>query len=306
MGTMKFGQYVVETSNEDKEFYPKAGYTKGDLIEYYRGIFEIIQPYLEGRPVSMHRYPDGIEGEGFYQKDRSEHFPDWIDSEKIEKKGGTTDMVVIQRAADLVYLANQGCITPHVWLSRRDKIHHPDQFIFDLDPGDAGFDMVVFAAKKLKELFEEVGLTPFVKTTGSKGLHLLAPLDRSEAFDPVRDFAHDLARVLAARFPDRLTVNPRKEKRKGKIFLDYLRNSYAQTAAPPYSVRARESAPVATPVDWGEVGAGLSPTQYTIKNIQRRLSQKGDPWSGMMRHARSLKEPRKKLDQLLEEVKDKE
>jgi bifunctional non-homologous end joining protein LigD len=147
-----------------------------------------------------------------------------------------------------------------------------------------------------------VGLTPFVKTTGSKGLHLLAPLDRSEDFDTVRKFAHDLARVLAVRHPDRLTVNPHKEKRKGKIFLDYLRNSYAQTAAPPYSVRAREGAPVAAPVDWDEVGGNLSPTQYTIKNIQRRLSQKNDPWSGIMRHARSLKEPLKKLQGLIEEI----
>lgn len=299
MATITFGRYVVETSNEDKVFFPAAGITKGDLIDYYRRIAGAILPYLKGRPLTMQRFPDGIEGEGFYQKDISDYFPDWIDRVRVSKEDGTVTHVVCEKAATLVYLADQACITPHIWLSRRDRLENSDLLVFDLDPSTDGFGPVRAAAQALHELLDELGLVSYVQTTGSRGLHVFVPLDRSAGFDTVRSFAQDAAGLLAARDPKRLTTEQRKNKRGNRVFVDTLRNAYGQTAVAPYAVRARPDAPVATPLDWDEVGRGdLTPTKYTVRNVLRRLGQRNDPWAGIWRHARSLKEPRRRLHAL--------
>jgi bifunctional non-homologous end joining protein LigD len=303
MNKLIFGSLVVETSNEDKLYFPDDGITKGDLLDYYRDVADTMLPYLEGRPLTMHRFPDGIRGEDFYHKEAPDYFPDWIERVMVKKEGGSVHHVLVQKAASLVYIANQGCITPHVWLSRRDRIDHPDQLIFDLDPPGDGFAAVKHAARELRELLEGLGLAVFVKTTGSRGLHVLAPLDRSADFDTVRAFARGAARFLAARHPDRLTTEVRKEKRGGRLFLDTARNAYAQTAVAPYAVRALPEAPVAAPLDWDELGdSGLTARRYTLRNVRRRLGQREDPWKGMMRHAHSLTRPRAKLDRLLEDL----
>ena len=299
--TIQVGGYEIQSSHSDKVFFPDAGITKGDLVEYYRRIAPSMLPHLRGRPLMMQRFPDGINASGFYQKQAPGYFPAWIDTVSVQVQGRENEnMVVCGHAAGLVYLAEQGCITPHVWLSRRDRLHRPDRLIFDLDPAGRDFAPVRFAARALRKILTELGLTPFLMTTGSRGLHVVAPLDQSDAFDAVRTFARDLGRLLSARHPDRLTTETRKEKRRGRLFLDYLRNSYAQTTVAPYGVRALPGAPVAAPLDWGELGrGGLTAGSYTIRNIFRRLGQKADPWADINRHARSLDEPRKRLDDLL-------
>ncbi len=303
MSKRTFGSLEVETSHEDKVYFPGEGITKGDLLAYYANVAEVMLPYLAGRPVTMHRFPDGIDGESFYHKEAPDYFPDWIERVTVTKEGGTVHHVLVEKAAALVYVANQGCITPHVWLSRKDKLRHPDQLIFDLDPPGDGFAAVKDAARDVRALLEDLGLAVFVKTTGSRGLHVLAPLDRSADFDAVRGFAQDAARVLASRHPDRLTTQVRREKRRGRLFLDTARNVYAQTAVAPYAVRALPEAAVAAPLDWDELGdSSLTARRYTLGNVLRRLGQREDPWKGMMRHARALSRPREKLDRLLADL----
>jgi bifunctional non-homologous end joining protein LigD len=300
--SLRFGRVSVELSNLDKILFPDAGITKGKLVEYYRKVADRMLPYLVDRPVSMHRFPDGIEGEGFYQKKISDYFPDWIDRVEVEKEGGRVTHVVCQNAATMVYLANQACITPHVWLSRRDRLDHPDRLIFDLDPPGDEFTVVRRAARALRDLLEELGLASFPMTTGGRGIHVVVPLDRSADFDAARHFARDVAELVSRRDPKRLTTETRKNKRKGRLFVDTMRNAYAQTAVPPFAVRPRKGAPVAMPIGWDELGSPrLRGNAYNVRNAFRRLDRVGDPWKGMNRRARSLSRPREKLDAILEE-----
>lgn len=197
--------------------------------------------------------------------------------------------MVCNDAATLAYLANQAVITPHTWLSGIDKPNHPDQMIFDLDPSDSDFRTVCKAAKALRERLMEQGLTSFVKTTGSRGLHVLVPLNRRADFEAVRAFARQVAEGLVQSDPRNLTTEVRKDKRKGRIFVDTARNAYAQTAAPPYAVRPRDGAPVATPLQWNELdNARLKPDLYNIRNVFDRLDEIGDPWKDLKRHGQAL------------------
>lgn len=291
MSTIQFGRYSVELSNTDKVFFPDEGITKGDVIDYYKQVSKTMVQYMRDRPLTMHRFPDGLNGEGFYQKEVPEYFPDWIERVRVKKEGGEVTHALCQNAATLVYIANQACITPHVWLSRIDKQGNPDRLIFDLDPADDNFESVRHAAKALRVILEEVDLVPFLMTTGSRGLHVVAPLSRGEDFDTVRDFARSIAEALSERDPDQFTTEQRTEKRGNRVFLDYLRNAYAQTAVAPYAIRAKSGAPIATPVDWDELDdRNLHSRSYTIKNIFRRLGQKNDPWKNINHRARSLKD----------------
>lgn len=301
----RVGRRTVEVSRPGKVLFPDPGVTKLDLVEHYQGVADAMLPYVKGRLVSMERYPDGVGGDGFYQKDVPDHFPDWIHTEPVEKEDGSLTQLVIDDAATLVFLADQACITPHVWLSRVGDVRKPDRMVFDLDPpGDdwrAAFRKVKDAARDLRTALEDdLGLKAFVMTSGSKGLHLHVPLQRGPSFDDVRALARDLATLLADRHPDRFTVEQRKAKRGERVFLDVLRNAYAQTAVAPYAVRARPEAPVATPLAWDELGkSDLHPRRYTVRNIQRRLGQREDPWKAMGRHARGLSGPREALDRLM-------
>jgi bifunctional non-homologous end joining protein LigD len=250
----------------------------------------------------MGRYPDGVDGKSFFQKDVPDYFPSWIASVEVKKEGGTLHQLTIENAATLAYLANQGCIEIHVWPSRADKPHHPDRVIFDLDPSGDDFGLVRKAAHAVREVLENVGLRAYVMTTGSKGLHVVSPLDRRAAFDEVRDFASLVARLLVARDAKSFTVEQRKKKRHGRVFIDYLRNAYAQHGIAPYSVRARPAAPVAMPLEWGQVADGrLQAQKYTIENAFRRLSRKKDAWKDIAPHAASLRKARRALDDLLQE-----
>ncbi len=293
---VEIGGRRIELSHQDRVLFPEAGLTKGDLVQYYRRVAGTMGPHLAERPLNLHRFPHGIEEPGFIQQHAADYFPDWIPRVTVEKERGVVTHVVGGEAATLVYLANQGVVTLHAWLSRADRLHHPDRLIFDLDPPGDDFAPVRRAAFATHDLLEDLGLAAFVMTTGSKGLHVTVPLDRSADFDATRAFARAAAEVLAARHPEELTVEQRKAKRKGRVYLDVMRNAYGQTAVSPYAVRARPGAPVATPLDWDEVGnPALHPRRYTLGNLFRRLGQKRDPWADIDAHARPLAEAHRRL-----------
>ena len=280
----------VETSSEDKVLFPEDDLTKGDILEYYESISEAILPHLEDRPLMLQRFPDGIDTDGFYQKEAGDYFPDWIETKKIKKEGGTVNHVICQNKSTLKYLVNQGTLTFHTWLSTTDDIHKPDQFIIDLDPPKGDFEIVRDAALILHEFFEKEEITAFAKTTGSKGVHVMIPLDGKSEFDEVREVGAKIGEIMVEKHGDVFTQEVRKNKRDGKLYFDIQRNAYAQTAVCPYSIRPIEGAPVATPLDWEELKDGSIDAQsFNVKNIQSRLSQKHDPWKGFRRHALGLK-----------------
>ena len=258
-------------------------------------------PYIKDRPLTMHRFPDGIAKQGFYQKDAADYFPDYILLQPIEKSGGgVVDYVVANNQATLVYLANLACITPHVWLSRIDKLDYPDRMIFDFDPSPGvPFSAVAWAAFQTKALLEDLGLISFVMTTGSRGVHVVVPIKRRYDFDEVRDFARNVAKILVARYPKKLTLEIRKAKRGKRIFVDTLRNAWSATSVAPYAVRAKAGAPVATPITWQELKRGVTSQKYTIKNIFQRISRVKDPWQNMQKKACALAQASKKLQKLV-------
>lgn len=300
--TLRFSTYHVEVSNEDKAWFRGGGITKGEVVEYYRDVAPVMLSFLRGRPITMERYPDGIEEDGFYQRNAPEHFPGWIERARLEKEGGTVEQAVCRRAADLVYMVNQGCITPHAWLSRAESPWWPDIMVFDLDPPGDDFPAVRAAAHDTREVLSEVGLATLVQTSGSRGLHIVVPLDGSSDFDEVREFAQGVAEVLVLRAPAARTTEQYKANRGSRIFIDTLRNSYGQSFAAPYSVRTRPGAPVAMPVDWDEL-EDVHPKAFTIRNARDRIADASNPWKGMRRRARSLREPRKRLEGMLEELR---
>ncbi|NGO67651.1 non-homologous end-joining DNA ligase [Streptomyces boncukensis] len=289
----------VRVTKPDKELFPEDGLTKADLVDYYRAVARAMLPHLRGRPLTLECYPDGHEGESFFRKQMPEHFPEWIRRVEVAKEDGSLTMPLCDNAATLAYLANQAAITLHPWLSRADRPDHPDRLVFDLDPPDSDFGLVRWTAFTLRDLLAEIGLQPLVMTTGSRGLHVMLPLDRSEDFDAVRSFARDVADELAGQHPDRLTTEPRKDKRRGRLYLDTQRNAYAQTGVAPYAVRARPHAPVATPLRWEELAdASVGPRHWTLRTVPDRLADEGDPWARPGRYRRSLGAAQRRLDAL--------
>jgi bifunctional non-homologous end joining protein LigD len=302
---LRVGRQTVPLSNTGKVLFPAGTITKGDLIRYYQEIAGVMLPYLRDRPLSLARYPEGITGERIFQKNVGRHFPDWIPRAEVDKAGGELCQVLAEKPADLVYLANQAAIELHALLSRTGALHQPDQLIFDLDPpGDDRFSDVRTVALRLRAILaDDLGLTSYVKTTGSRGLHVEVMLNAQEDFDSVREFARQVALVLVAAEPGLVTVEPRKAARGDRIYADIMRNGYAQTAVAPYSVRAHPGAPVAVPLHWDEVtDPQLSPRGVTIRTIAARLDQlasTGDPWAGMARHRYGLARPRRLVRGLL-------
>jgi bifunctional non-homologous end joining protein LigD len=299
--TVELDGRTVELSSLDKTYFPESGLTKGDLVDYYRRVAPTMLPHLRDRPLSMQRFPEGIAAAGFYQKEVPEYFPRWIRRLPVlvEEEGREQPQVVCNDAATLVYLANQGVITPHTWLSREASLRQPDKLIFDLDPPGGDFQTVRAAALALRDLLSELELPSFLMTTGSKGLHVALPLDGRAGYDATRDFARDVAALLVARHPERYTLELRKDARQGRLFLDYLRNAYAATSVAPYAVRARPGAPVATPLAWDELEKrDLHSEYYTLKNIFRRLAQKQDPWQEFYAEPCSLEEARRRLEKM--------
>ena len=300
--SLRVGRYSVKITNSDKILFPDAGLTKRDLIEYYDAIGAVMLPHVKGRLMTLERYPDGIDGEKFYSKNIPKYFPDWVDRATVAKKGGTVTHIVCNNRATLVYLGNQAAITPHVSLHPADDLAHPDQLMLDLDPSIEDFREVVRIALDVRDTFDELGLTSVVKTSGSRGLHVVVPLDRSQDAATVRRFARDVAVLIAARDPERVTIESTKVDRGRRLYMDWARNSPGQHAVAPYAVRAKPSAPVAVPLDWSELDdRKLHPQGWPMKAAVERVRTGPDPWAGWRRRARSLDKPRWRLDRLLEE-----
>jgi bifunctional non-homologous end joining protein LigD len=283
----------VEITHPEKVLFPADGITKADLVAYYRTVAPRMLPLISGRPVTLQRFPDGIGRAGFLQKQVGRHFPDWIERvtapNRRTRQGTVREEVtyaVCRTADDLAYLANQGCITPHVWLSRAPDIHHPDQMVFDLDPASDDLGVLRLAAASLRDLLTELGLAAFLKSSGSRGLHVVVPLVPAADTDTVKVFSFAVTEALATRHPDELTTEGRIANRHGRLYLDIGRNGYAQTMAAPYAVRALPGAPVSVPLDWSELD-GFVPGRHTVATIADRLAAP-DPWAGMEEAASRL------------------
>ncbi len=262
----------IEISHPDKTIFPGKGITKGQMLEYYDRIADRMLPYLKDRPLTLQRYPEGINKDGFYQKNAADYFPDFIERIKVSTNEGENVQLICNSKKALIYLANQGTLCFHIWLSRKDKLHKPDKVIFDLDPPEGAFAEVKECARKIKSYLLEQGEDPQLMTSGKSGLHVYYQKRRSSEFDRVREKARQQAQELAQAYPDLMTTETRIAKRQGRIFIDYLRNAYAQTAVCPYSLRPNPTAGVATPLKWDELVRVKSGDHYHIGNIFRRLS----------------------------------
>jgi bifunctional non-homologous end joining protein LigD len=290
----------VEVTHPDRVLFPdpsaRKGITKRDLVDYYGEVADTMLPHLRGRALSVQRFPRGIGEQGFVQQDFADSLPDWMSGVEVAKEGGTVVHPLAERREALRWLANQNCITLHMWQSRRDRLHNPDRLVFDLDPSDTDFAVVRATARAAAGVLDDLGLACYVQTTGSRGLHVVTPVRPDTDFDTARQFARDVAEVVAADDARHRTVEVRKDKRGGRVYLDIMRNAYAQTAVAPYSVRARAGAPVATPLEWDELDArGLRADRFTIRDVPKRLAGQRDPWADMSRHARSLSGPAERL-----------
>jgi bifunctional non-homologous end joining protein LigD len=281
----------VKLSNPGKVLFPADGITKADLAAYYESVAGAMLPHLKDRPLNLWRWNAGIDKQRVVQQDIPKGAPDWVKRvETPRRRGGSIQHVLAQDAETLRWLANQNCITPHVWTARRDKLDAPDRLVFDLDPADGtDFGVVREAALAVGERLREVGLEPFAMTTGSKGIHVVAPLKRTRDSNFVREWARERGEEIAERSPEALTTAWRKEKRGGKILVDTARNTYGQTVVAPYAVRALPGAPVATPLEWSELeDDSLRAQAWTLRTVGDRLADKGDPWADISRHARAL------------------
>ncbi len=293
----------IKITHRDKLLFPDTAITKGNLVEYYEKIADHMLPFLKDRPLTLHRFPSGIIKDGFFQKNASAYFPNWIKTARVKKKNGWVNHVICNTADTLIYLVNQGAITFHITLSRINKLEFPDKLIFDLDPPKNNFDTVVEGARTLRELLENrLGMTTFLMTTGSKGLHVVIPLNCTENFNEVRNFAKKVGTYICFNDPGKYTIAMPKNQRKGRLFLDYMRNAYAQTGVCPFSVRAIEGAPVATPLHWEELNSSpLHAQTFTIHNVFKRLKEMENPWKHFAKHGKSIAYAKTKLEELLEE-----
>jgi bifunctional non-homologous end joining protein LigD len=300
--TIRAGRRRVDITRPDKPLFP-CGITKAELAGYYERVAPAMLSHIRSRPLNLERYPNGIEGERIIQQRASGHFPAWIKRATVGKKGGAVEHVVAGDAATLVYLAGQACITFHPWLSRRDSLNRPDRLIFDLDPSSEDPAGLRRAARTMAELLRELGLEPWVMTTGSRGYHLTIPLQRRADFDSVRRFARGVAMLAAAREPRVFTIEARKAKRGRAILIDIMRNAYAHTAVAPYSVRPRPGGPVATPLHLSELEeASTRSERWTLRTVLDRLERHGDPWAGISRHPMALGDARRRLEEALGEA----
>ena len=267
-------------THPEKVLFPDAGITKGELAAYYASVAPVMLPHLRRRPITMERFPGGIGAKGFIQKDVSKGFPDWLKRVEAPKKGGVVHYPLAGNARSLEWLANQNAITLHVWTSRAPRLDRPDVCVLDLDPSRDDAEALRRVMLELKAIFDERGLKSWVKTSGSKGFHVVTRMPARATFDDSSALADAVASQLIARLPDETTQAFAKGDRHGRIYLDTARNRPGATFAAVYTVRARPGAPVSAPCTWDEVASGaVQPQSYSLRNMAARLSEVGDLWS---------------------------
>jgi bifunctional non-homologous end joining protein LigD len=283
-------------THPDKVLFPDDGITKGELAAYYEAIASVMVPHMSGRPVTMERYPSGIGHKGFFHKDVSKGFPEWLERVEVPKKDGVVHHPIVRDARSLLWIVNQNCITPHVWTSRTPNLYYPDICVFDLDPSRPDLDRLNEAAFALRDLLAELDLTSWVKTSGSKGFHIVVPLDGKTQMGEVARFANAVGAALVARHPDRLTQEFSKADRGTRIYVDTGRNGYSATFAAAYAVRAKPGAPVSAPCTWKELEQGdASPQAFTLRNMAERVDRVGDLWADLRKTRYSVASRLKKL-----------
>ena len=281
-------------THPDKVLFPEDGITKGELAAYYEAIAHAMVPHVLARPVTMERYPAGIAETGFFHKNLARGFPAWLERVEVPKKDGTVRHPIVTDTRSLLWIVNQNTITLHVWPSRAPDLYRPDICVFDLDPADDDADAVRAAALGLRDLLGELGLTTWLKTSGSKGFHIVVPLDGEADFGEVSRFAHAVGSTLVERDPEHLTQEFSKADRRGRIYVDTGRNGYSATFAAPYTVRAKPGAPVSAPCTWDELERGdAGPRTFTLRTMAARVAELGDLWDGMK--AQSLRKAMKQL-----------
>jgi bifunctional non-homologous end joining protein LigD len=292
---------VITITHPDKVMFPDEGITKGELAAYYESAAPLMLPHLRQRPLTMERYPSGIGRKGFWQKDVSRGFPAWLERVEVPKKGGVVHYPLVNDVPALMWMANQNTITPHVWAARAPNLYYPDLCVLDLDPLDESEpDVLRRATIQMRDLLGELGLTACVKTSGSKGFHVVVPLDGAATTDKVESFAHGVGTLLVRRNPDELTQEFSKADRGGRILVDTGRNGYSATFAAAYAVRAKRGAPVSAPCSWDEIERGLvSPRSFTLRTMSERIAQVGDLWSDLSKRRQSLDHARERLQRLL-------
>ena len=288
--------HALKLTNLDKVFYPREGYTKRDLLNYYDAAAGWLLPHLKDRPLALKRYPNGIDHPFFFQKDSPASFPEWLRFEVVDG----LRYVFAEDRASLLYLTNLGCIDQNPYQSRVPTIHNPDWILIDLDPQQCSFDQIVEAAQLVRALLEELGLRGYPKTTGGDGMHVYVPIQPIYSYEQSRQFAEVLAGLVVQRRP-KLFTTPRSvaKREKGRVYFDYLQNGEGKTIAAPYVARAYDAAPVATPLDWSEVAPGLDPKQFTIRNALARFQARGDLFAAVIKKPQKLEKAFKKLSALL-------
>jgi len=287
-------------THPEKILFPDSGITKGELASYYAAMASSILPHVRGRPVTMERFPAGIDRKGFIQKDVSKGFPAWLVRVEVPKRAGTLWHPLIDDVRSLLWIVNQNSITPHVWTSRVPELYAPDVCVFDLDPSREEPDVLQSAALAVRSLLAELGLPSWIKTSGSKGFHIVVPLDGESDFDVVSEFAHGVGAVLVQRDPQHLTQEFIKADRGERILIDTGRNRYGATFAAAYAVRPKPGAPVSAPCTWEELERGaVGPRTFTLRTMAERSARVGDLWADLHRHGASLVAPMEKLRALL-------
>jgi bifunctional non-homologous end joining protein LigD len=287
---VRVGRRTVELTHPDKVLFERPAVTKLDLVQHYEAVAEAMLPHLRDRPLALQAFPQGIDGKGFFMKSIPGHFPPWIATAEVPKRGGSLTQVIARDAATLVYLAGQNVITPHIWLSRVDRPRLPDRLILDFDPSPGiGFADVRAAARAAGDRLRDAGLAPYAMVTGSRGVHVVAPLRRGPAFEVVHRFARALAEEMVAADERHLTLEWRRADRGKRIYVDVNRINYAQHVVAPYGVRPKPRAPVAMPIAWEELSdRNLRPDRWTVRDAAARLRTEGDAWKGIGRRARDL------------------
>jgi len=293
----------VKLTSADRVLFPDDGVTKGDVFEYYRAVAPALIPHLRDRPFTMKRYPHGIDGEAFFQKQAPKHLPPWIPTRQFRthpREGGSrlVDFALVNSVEAVLFMVQNNCIDMNAWYSRVDKPDRPDFVLFDLDPPDDGFALAIEVAHLIRELLDELGLPGYVKTSGADGIHVVAPITRRSTFEQTYHFAERASRLLEERHPGKVTTEWLKKKRQG-VLVDHRQNGWGKTIASVYSVRPKPGAPVSTPLRWDELTDDVLPRDFSLQKALDRVKAHGDLFAPVLENPRPLAAAQRALDALV-------